>query len=100
MAGDSVRIRARRQPLEEARRREQCPADESTASLRSSDYVIQELLREPAAEFYLPCLESDKDQNACFKLGNLYVRKAEQTKETPTGEVINGGGHTQVQLAE
>jgi hypothetical protein len=75
-------------------------ADESTASPRSSDTVVQELLRKPAAEFYLPCLDSDEDQNACFKLGNLYVRKVEQTKETPADEVINGGGHKQVQLAE
>jgi hypothetical protein len=74
--------------------------DECTASPRSSDEVVQELLREPVAEFYLPCLDSDEDQNACFQLGNLYVRKVEHTKETPIDEVVSDGGHKQVPLVE
>jgi hypothetical protein len=51
-------------------------------------------------EFYLSCLDSDEDQNACFKLSSLYVMKVKQTRETPADEVINGGGHTHVQFAE
>jgi hypothetical protein len=74
--------------------------DESTASPRCSDDVVKDLLRKPAAEFYLPCLNPEEDQSDCFKLGNLYVRKPTQTEETPAGEVINSGGHGQVQLAE
>ncbi len=75
-------------------------ADESTASAQSSDNLVQELLRDPAPDIYLPCLDSDEDQSSCFKLGNLYVRKVERTQEGPAEEVINGGGHEQVKLAE
>ena len=71
--------------------------DENTARRQGFDEdVVQNLLQKPAAGFYLPCLESDEDQSACFKLGNLYVRNVEQVKEPSAEEDVNDGVHEEV----
>lgn len=61
---------------------ESIQGEKSESTPRESSSLDVKPLPDPTTyAFYLPCLDSDENQEGCFQMGNLRVRKPSQSKK-------------------